>query len=162
MRRALSVVALMALPIAAVSVGWTGVAGASTRVATATTGVACSKISGGIGGTTGKLSGCSDSANTGGSGTFPIAALTGGSGSITWHGTVGTTALSGVTATATTTNKCPTGDTEYEVSGKVSGGTGKSLKSIKKGWTLQAFVCVTASGNFSLLKGQKVNIGPKF
>jgi len=154
MRRVVSVVALMSLPLAAMTVGWSGVAGAAT-------GVTCTKIAGGIAGTTGTLSGCSDTANTGGKGTFPIAALTGGSGSITWNKT-GTTALSGVTATATTINKCPSGSTEYEVSGNVSGGTGKALKSIKVGWTLQAFVCLTAKGTFSLLKGQKVNIGPKF
>jgi hypothetical protein len=154
MRRVVSVVALMSLPLAALTVGWSGVAGAAT-------GVACSKITGGIAGTTGTLSGCTDTANTGGKGTFPISALTGGSGSITWNGT-GTTALSGVTATAVTPNKCPSGDTEYKVSGNVSGGTGKALKSIKKGWTLSAYVCVTSSGKFSLLKGQKVNIGPKF
>jgi hypothetical protein len=154
MRKTIGVIALMVLPMSAATLSFVGVAGAAS-------GVTCTKISGSIAGTKGTLSGCTDPANTGGKGTFPIAALTGGSGSITWNGT-GTTALSGVTATTVTPNKCPKGDTEYKVNGNITGGTGKAAKSIKKGWTLQALVCVTAAGKFSLLKGQKVNIGPKF
>jgi hypothetical protein len=154
MRKAIGVIALMVLPVSAATLSFAGVAGAAS-------GVTCTSIKGSLSGKTGTISGCTDKANTGTKGTFPIAALTGGSGSITWNKT-GTTAIT-VTGIATVTpNKCPKGDTEYHVTANVTGGTGAAAKSIKTGWTLSAFVCVTKAGAFSLLKGQKVNIGPKF
>ena len=163
MRRVLGVVALCALPISLLSVSLAGTASAASP---ATASVVCKKISGNfLTGTTGKLSGCTDTANTGGSGTFPIAALGTGSGNITWNGT-GTTALTSVTPTGVTPDTCPndaggTQESEFLVTADISGGTGKAKKSIKKGWTLTSTVCVDLAGTgaFKVLKGTTVQIG---
>jgi hypothetical protein len=137
-------IACVALPVSALTVGLTA------SVAGAAAGVSCTKLSGGISGT-GTVSGCNDTANTGGSGTFKGSALATGKGTITWKGT-GTTTLTTVKASKVTANKCTVkGDTEYKVTGNVSGGTGKAVKSIPKGWKLAALACVTSKGTFTLV-----------
>ncbi len=110
MRRAISVAAIMVLPISVATFGF-------ASMAAATTGVTCTKLAVSL--TTGNatLSGCTDPANTGKSGTIPIASLAGGAGSmgtITWHGTVGTTNITETAFNTITPDKCPTGYTEYE------------------------------------------------
>jgi len=148
----------MVLPVAALTIG-------SASMAAAASGVTCSKLAVSL--TTGNatLSGCTDPANTGKSGTIPISELAGGVGSmgtITWHGT-GTTTITETAFNTITPDKCPTGYTEYEAEATITGGTGVALKSIKKKWTFQAFVCANlTTDKFALLKGTKVEIGPKF
>jgi len=149
----------MVLPISVATFGF-------ASMAAATTGVTCSKLAVSL--TTGNatISGCTDPANTGKSGTIPISELAGGTGSmgtITWHGTVGTTTITETAFNTITPDKCPTGYTEYEAQATVTGGSGTSLKSIKKKWTFQAFVCANlTTDKFMLLKGTKVEIGPKY
>src|ERR1700722_16433201 len=136
MRRAFSVMALCALPISVVTVGFVGPASASTP---ATTNIVCKALAGNIA-TTGTLSKCSDKANTGSKGTFSSSSLTTGSGTITWNGT-GSTKVTGVTATANGGTACPAGDTEYAVTGKTGASKGAAAKSIAKGSKLNALVC---------------------
>jgi hypothetical protein len=160
MRRLLLAGAVLAFPLAGLTVGLAGPASASVR--NPSTGVSCTKVKGTITGTNAKLKGCSDVKNTGGSGKAPITALATGSGTITWNGT-GTTTLTGGTFNQVTPDACPTGSTEYEAMLTVSGGTGAAAKSILVGWTVQAFVCVNGTtGKISLLPGTDLNIGASF
>jgi len=160
MRRAIGVVALMVLPVSVATVGFASMAAAAS-------GVSCSKLVVSLTTGNGKLSGCTDPANTGKTGTFPIATLVSGVGStgtITWNKT-GTTNITVTTFGTVTPNACPTGYTEYEAMATITGGTGEAAKSIKKKWTFQAFVCVDASSapiSIELLPGSKVEIGPKY
>jgi hypothetical protein len=164
MRRVLGVVALCALPVSVLSLSLAGTASAASP---ATAGVVCNKISGNFEtGTTGKLSKCTDTANTGGSGTFPISALSSGSGNITWASGHGTTALTNVTPTSVTPDTCPNDaagnqESEFTVTADIAGGTGAAKKSIKKGWTLTSTVCVDLAGTgaFKVLPGTTVQIG---
>lgn len=132
--------------------------------ANAASGVSCSTLGGSIsssGVVKGKLSGCTDPANTGGKGTFKS---TEGSstGSVKWNGT-GTTTADNITDTPVTPNTCPSSETELEVTGDITGGTGAAPKSIKKGWTFQAFVCADlTTGAISLAPGTSWEMGKKF
>jgi hypothetical protein len=157
MRRAIGVVALLVLPMTAATFGFASMASAATASVT------CSKLKVNLTSDLATLSGCTDPANTGKSGTIPIGELAGGAGSmgtITWHGTVGTTTVTETEFATVAKDKCPTGYTEYEVKANITGGTGASLKSIKKGWTFEAFVCANlTTDQFELLPGTKVDIG---
>lgn len=163
MRRVLGVVALCALPISVLSVSLAGTASAASP---ATAGVICKKLHANfLTGGTGKIAKCSDTANTGGKGKFPVASLMSGSGTITWNGT-GTTTLTGIVATSVTPDTCPvaadgTQESEFTVTGNVTGGTGKAKKSIKAGWTLASTVCVDLAGTgaVTLLPGTTLQIG---
>jgi hypothetical protein len=155
MRKLLLVGALMVLPVSALSIA------AASPAFAAKSGVKCTSIKGKITGKNATVSGCSDTKNTGGSGKAPISALASGSGTVTWNGT-GTTTLDNGTFTQVSPNACATGSTEYEAHLTVSGGTGAAAKSILTGWTVQAFVCVSAAGKISILPGTDVNIGASF
>jgi hypothetical protein len=149
MRRIFAVVALCALPISILTVGFAGTASAATKPAT--TNVSCSKLKANITGTTGTLSKCTDTANTGGGGTFPVAALTSGSGTITWDSGHGTTAVT-VSASPNGGTACAAGDSEYAVTGTTGASTGAAKKSIKKKSALNALACVnTTTGAISLV-----------
>jgi hypothetical protein len=144
-----------ALPISA-SAALAGTAAAASPKAKSS-GVVCTSLKAKITGKNGTASGCSDTKNTGGSGKFPIAALTSGSGTITWNGTGTSTITDSFTAVSPGT--CPTGDSEYQVNGTITGGTGAAAKSIVTGWTLSTTVCVNGSnGKIALLAGTDVLI----
>jgi hypothetical protein len=152
MRRWLLAGAMLVLPI--------GAALAVTGTASAASGVSCSGLSGKVNSTslsaTGKLTGCNDTANTGGKGTFK-GSETATTGSITWNKT-GTTTFGSVAYNPTSTNTCPststeTNEAEEYVTGTVTGGTGAAAKSIKKKWTFEAYLCVnenTTTGALTL------------
>jgi hypothetical protein len=155
MRKAIGVIALMVLPLGAATVGFVGTAAAAT-------GVSCTKLTGKATGSKGTVSGCTDTANTGGSGTFNPSSLLSG-GKITWAKKVGTTTIDNVNPVTVTPNKCPKGDTEYEITADIESSTGKTAKSIKDGWTLQVYVCLNNTTEaFSILKGTKLEIGAKY
>jgi hypothetical protein len=118
--------------------------------------VKCKVLSGSLTGTD-TISKCGDKKNTGGAGTFPNSAILSGSGTITWTGT-GTTTVGSVTLTSITSGTCPTGDTEDEVTGDITGGTGAAAKSILTGWTITAYACVSSAGTLSLAPGTKLLI----
>jgi hypothetical protein len=155
MRRILSIVAICALPASAVAIGFSGTASAAQK---ATPEVTCKKLSWNIGGGNGTLTKCSDPANTGKKGTFPVSALTSGSGTITWAGT-GTTKVTGVTGTPNGGTLCAAGSTEYAVSGTTGASTGKAKDSIKKKEPIAALVCVDGSGNFTMAPTSSFTIG---
>jgi hypothetical protein len=156
MRRWILASLMLAFPI----VG--GLAFAGTAAAAG--GASCSTLGGSVsstGAVKGKLSGCTDTKNTGGKGTFKNkeGATT---GSITWNGT-GTTTADNITDTPVSPGTCPSGDEELEVTGTITGGTGAAAKSIKKGWTFQAFVCANlTTGAISLAPSTLWEMGPKF
>ena len=92
---------------------------------------------------TGTLSGCTDKANTGGSGKFvantkksPYSAV------ITWKGT-GTTTTS-LKYSSPTKSICPKGTSEIVITGTVTGGTKAAIKSIPKNSKVSAIECYDA------------------
>lgn len=153
MRRAISIIALFALPVSIVTVGLAGTASAATPKTDSA--ISCSKLSGSISGN-GALAKCSDKANTGGKASFPASALVSGSGTITWNGT-GTTAVT-VTGSPNGGSDCPTGDTEFAVTGTTGKSTGAAKKSIAKKAAINALVCLTVSGSFTLVPGSDFTI----
>jgi hypothetical protein len=157
MRRAFAVMALCALPVSIVTVGLAGTASAATKATDSA--ISCSKLKANITGTTGTISKCSDTANTDGTGTFPVAALTSGSGKITWGAAHGTTAVS-VTATSDPTGTdCAAGQDEYLVTGTTGKSTGDAKKSIAKDAAINATACVNGTtGAVTLAKGTDFTI----
>jgi len=138
MRRWILAGVVMAFPI----IG--SVAAASqAQAAQPATGVSCKTLSGKVNLSTDSakitLSGCNDTKNTGGKGTSK-GSESATTGTITWNGT-GTTTLGSETNTPVSPSTCAAGDIEEQSSGTVTGGTGAAAKSIKTGWTEQAFVC---------------------
>jgi hypothetical protein len=128
-------------------------------------GVSCSSLSGSINLSTGKvkgaLSGCTDTNNTGGKGKFK-GTESSTSGKITWNGT-GTTTDDKVLYKRVSPSTCASGDYEDEVTGDITGGTGTAAKSIKAGWTLQAYLCYDpTTGGLSMAPGRSWEIGPNY
>jgi hypothetical protein len=162
MRRWLMAGAALAFPVIG-AMAYAGTAAAGAGPATAATGVTCTKLTGLVNtmNDTAKitLSGCNDTANTGGGG------KTSGSegattGTITWNGGKGTTKLDDI-VTTTPTGTCPSTDLEEMTTGNVSGGTGKAKASIKKGWVNTSYVCYNPSNNkLTLAPGTEYTIAP--
>jgi hypothetical protein len=161
MRRLLLASVMIVFPIAG------SIALAGPALAGGSTGVVCTVLKGKVNLSNDSakitLSKCSDTANTGGGGT------TSGSESsttatITWDGGKGTTTEDNVSTTIVSSGAtCPSSDIEEETTGDVTGGTGAAKKSIKKGWTVQSFVCYNPNNNkLSLAPGTAFNIGPSF
>jgi hypothetical protein len=124
-----------------------GTAGASAPTITCNTGVL--KITG-----SGTISGCNDTANTGGKGTIK-AVVAKKTGTITWNKT-GTTTFK-FTEKSVANTKCAKGDTEISETATTTGGTGKAVKSIPKGQVSTTLVCVKGS-SITLVKGEKYKI----
>jgi hypothetical protein len=127
----------------------------STNVASATTtkAVKCTTLSGQAL-ATGSLTGCSDSANTGSSGTFPTQPSSSGKATIKWASGGKTTATFNYTSAG---SACPSGDTEEVITGTVTKNTG-AAKSIKIG-PIKGDVCVSSTLALSLAPGTKFTIG---
>jgi Flp pilus assembly protein TadG len=155
MRRAFIGLVLFALALGAMTAEWSSMAAAAS-------GVSCTKLSANYDKAgNGTVSGCSDAANTGGMGTFPNSSAAGEEGTITWADGKGSTTIEANSSTVTTNNcPSPSTQTEFEVTGAVTGGTGAARRSIKKGWTLQEFVCLKGSGKITLAPGTTFDIGP--
>jgi hypothetical protein len=158
MRRWLMAGVLMAFPLVGV-LSFMGTANAASSAA-------CTKLTGKVNLTTGfakvTISGCNDTANTGGGATTQESE-TGTTGTLTWKGGKGTTTLGSITTTTVSPDKCPGSDIEEETVASVTGGTGAAVKSIKPGWTAKSFVCYDPSNNdLTLLKGTKYEMGTKY
>jgi hypothetical protein len=142
MRRWLLAGAMLVFPIT----GALAVAGTASA-ASAAGGVSCTALAGKVNSSTyaakGTLSGCNDTKNTGGKGTFKGGETT-TAGSIKWNGT-GTTTFGDVSYSAAANDTCPNMEDEEYVTGTVTGGTGEAAKSIKKNWTFQAYLCVVVN-----------------
>jgi len=133
----------LAVPIGAASLAFTGPAFASAT--------ACTVLTGNISGTpASSVSGCNDTANTGGSGTFPPGALS-SPATVTWA-TGGTTTFTfKYKLVSAKKDKCPAGDNEVTLSGKVTGHTGVGSSVTGK---IKASICYnSSSGALSLLPG---------
>ena len=138
-------VATISVPVSFVAVGLASPAGAAS-------GVACKKLSGTISGNF-TVSKCTPKNKKNTKATGATASLAGGSGSITWSPSHGTTSIS-VSFTQSGTS-CPKGSSEYVISGSVSGGTSTYTAS---GDAVSANVCVTGGGKFSLVKHTSMHL----
>lgn len=128
----------------------TGVAGATAPTVTCTTGSIT--ITG-----SGTISGCSDKANTDGSGKIK-ATISPKKGTITWAGSYGTTTFTYTYVIEKTDTLCtPKTDKEIKETATVTGGTGKAVKSIKKGQVATDYICENGS-KVTLAPGQKYSI----
>jgi hypothetical protein len=164
MRRWLLAGAMLVFPLT----GALAVAGTASAAQAAGT-IKCTSLAGTVNTSTlsakGTLSGCNDTANTGGKGTFK-GSETATTGSIKWNKT-GTTTFDNVMYSATSPDTCPNSEDEETVTGDVEGGTGAALKSIKVGYTFTAYLCVvvnstTGAVTLTLAPGTDWNIGKKF
>jgi hypothetical protein len=137
--RALRVFTALALVVPASATAWV-VAGPASAAVPAKCSVLKATLKG-----TGTVSKCTDPANTGGSGKL-VANIALKTGKVTWNKT-GTSTFSLAYTTVKKDEKeakaCPKGTTEILFSGKVTGGTGKAIKSIPKGQKVSAEVCVS-------------------
>ena len=102
----------------------------------------CSKLTGTVG-ATGSITGCTG--NTGGSGSFPTVPAS--SATVTWANGDTTTASFNYATVSSSTQTCPSADSEYKITGTVSADT---TGSIPVGSGLKGFVCLTSSGSLSL------------
>jgi hypothetical protein len=105
---------------------------------------------------TGTLLSCSNSAATGGKGTFSsnysnIKAI---KSTIKWNGK-GTTTILGTMAVGAKPNKCGTGN-RLNITGKVTGGTGAALKGIPKGSPFSMTVCLSPKLVTTQYPGSKI------
>jgi hypothetical protein len=139
----------------------TTVALTASVASAATDSVSCTKLTGTVNlsgkVTKGSLTGCSDTAATSGSGTFPISDSE-AKAKITWKST-GTTTTTFKFASASS-NGCPNKSTESEfvITGTVSASTGKAVK-IGKGQPLSAHVCFNSTTDaVSLVPGTTFKI----
>jgi len=87
--------------------------------------------------------------------TGSVTTLENGSGNITWNG--GATTAVSVQFTEASTDDCPGSDSEYTITGSVTGGsTGNTYTA--SGQTISADVCVTGSLSFTLLKKTEMDL----
>jgi hypothetical protein len=144
---------LIPVMVASASVGTLAFASASgAAVKPATSSVKCTALSGTVGGT-GSLTGCTDTANTGGSGSFPLVP---GSNSVTWA--AGGTNTFSYTFKTVTPNACPKKNEEIAVAGTVTGSTG-SGSSIPNGDKVKGDLCVNKKTDVvELLPGTKFKL----
>jgi hypothetical protein len=136
---AISAVTVVALPASVVAVSF------SSPASAATSSVSCKKLTGNIASTV-TISKCKPKSKTNKSASAPATSLASG-GTITW-------ASSGQTTTVTLSvnqsgTACPKGDSEYIVTGSVTGGTSTYTHS---GDAVNGEACLTSSGNLSLVK----------
>jgi hypothetical protein len=130
------VVAALAIPVSAASIGFAGPAGASAPVS-------CTKVTGTITGTL-TFKGC----GTLGKGSAPAASLASG-GTITWKGKKSGTTTFTVTVTSPGQGACAKGSTEYDATGSVTGDTSGK---VTVGSAVSGKACVDAAGNVTLVK----------
>jgi hypothetical protein len=143
MRRVMLVVAALAIPLSAATVGIVGAAG----TAGASPPVSCTKVTGSLTGTL-NFKGCSTRF---GKGSAQGNALASG-GTITWNGKhKGSVSFSG-SVTSPGRGACPVGSTEYDASDVVTAVTGAGAKIVQIGDVITARVCVTSSGALTLVK----------
>lgn len=136
----LLIVFLFTVPSSLVTLALSDSAGAAS-------GTICSDVSGNVGNPTSHLAGCTKS-TTGGSGTLSFVQKGEKTvDTVTWKND-GTTTF--VVTTRSGTNRCPSGSFEIEIRSTVTKSTGAAA-SIKG--KVSVDVCVTGSGNVSLLMG---------
>jgi hypothetical protein len=132
--RALLVPALL-VPLAAATLAFAGAASASSPKLSYP--VKCHALTGTVG-ATGTISGCNGT--TGGSGTFP--AVPSSSATVTWANGKTTTASFNYSQVSSSTQTCPSSDSEYKITGTVSADT---TGSIPVGSGLKGYVCLNGA-----------------
>jgi hypothetical protein len=149
-------VAAIAAMLAVTSLG--SVALASGVASASAPKVTCTSFSTNFSGT-GTVSGCTDTANTGGKGSLVTTAST-GKGTITWAKKLGTTRSTAKDTVVTPDTKCnPKSDTEVKITDTVTGGTGKASNVIKTGQSGTFYVCANSTTKkVTLAPGQKFEI----
>jgi hypothetical protein len=148
MRRLLLVVATvttLAVPASIASVALSGPAWASS-------GVACTKLSGKISGNF-TVTKCTPKNKKDKKATGSSLSLAGGGGTITWSPSKGTTVLS--VSFTESGSSCPKGSSEYVVTGSVTGGTSTYTSS---GDPVSADACVSGGGKLTLVKGTSMDL----
>jgi len=134
---------------AAVPIGAAVVAAAPQVASAAGSSVQCSKLTGTATGSV-TISKCAPANKQYKSATAPTASLAGGGGTITWAPSGNTSTIT-VTFKQATKNRCGSG-TEYDAKGKVTGGTANYTKTGDK---VKVDVCLSSSGNVTLVPGTK-------
>lgn len=119
-----------------------GTAGAATAPT-------CKKLSGSVTGGSITITKCSPKNKSYKTATGSVSTLESGSGNISWNG--GATTAVSVTFTQDASSTCPKGDSEYSISGSVTGGSSGNTYTAS-GQSISAQVCVTSTLSFSLLK----------
>ena len=104
---------------------------------------------------TGTISGCSNTAATGGGGK-QVTNITKLTAVITWNANKGTTLLKISYKAGPKVNKCAKGSTLIVATGSVTGGTGAALKAIPKGSKYSESVCYDAKQNTTIEPGTKM------
>jgi hypothetical protein len=157
----LRIALLPAVVVTLASVGLLAVPSANASTAAKKTPtITCKKFTGNLEGGNGTLSGCSDKANTGGSGTFPPSSIEQSSGTITWNQT-GTTDVDNFIGNGVSPSACKHSNPEDKVTGDVFGGTGAAATSIPDGDTLTVYLCINPStGEVTLAPKTKFTIAP--
>ena len=154
MRRLLMVAAAaisMSIPLSVATVGFAGTAGA------ATSSVTCKGLSGSIT-TTVKISKCTPSAGPGyKTASAPASSLASG-GKLKWSSSKATTTVGDASVTTVSPNACGAGGTEYSFTGKVTGASTKGTGIPKKGDSVKALACVSATGAITLLPGTTMKL----
>jgi hypothetical protein len=138
----LLMVPALAAPIMAASLAFAGPATAGA--------VVCTGLTGNASGTPPpQVTGCNDTANTGGTGTS-TGALAPPHATLSWASAGGGTTTIKFTDKIVKKEKCGAGSSEATIKGKVTGhtGSGSSVSGAVK-----ATVCIDGSGNLSLLHG---------
>jgi len=144
---AITAMTVIALPASVAAVSLSSPASA----AAASSAVSCKKLTGNISGNI-TISKCKPKSKTNKSASAPATSLASG-GTITWASSGQTTTVS-LTVTQEGT-ACPKGDTEYVVSGSVTGGSSTYTKS---GDAVAGEACLTGSGNLSLVKKTSITL----
>ncbi|MFZ0665512.1 MAG: hypothetical protein WAM97_07130 [Acidimicrobiales bacterium] len=146
--RALLVPAVL-VPVSLGSLAFAANASAAAKPAAAAAAVKCTSLSGTVGGT-GTVTGCKGTGSTGGSGSFPASPAS--SATITWANGQTTTASFNYASGSGT--DCPSGGSEYVITGTVSSST---TKTIPKGQKLKGDVCLNGV-SLSLYPGTKFKV----
>ncbi len=124
------------------------IAAIGVSTASATSSVTCKSLTGTLSGNT-TISRCTPVNAQYKSATAKTTTVING-GASTWSPSKKTTIIAKPTATKVSPNKCPVGSTEYKVTSKVTGGTATYTK---KGDAVSGLICLSSTGNVSLLPG---------
>lgn len=153
MRRLLMAAGIAATAAVPVSLATAGMASGPAGAAGSSS-VTCAKLSGKDTGNV-TITKCTPKSKTNKKATASALQLAGGSGTATWSPSGQTTTVTD-TFTAASPNNCPTGQTEYTISGSVTGGTSTYTHT---GDTVSADVCLNSkTGAVTLLKGTTLGI----
>jgi hypothetical protein len=126
----------------------------ASGTASAQTAPSCKKLTGTISGNF-TISKCTPKNKQDKTATGSSLALAGGSGSVTWSPSNGTTDVTVTFSQASSNTGCKSGATKYDISGSVTGGTSTYTAS---GQSVSAEACDSSTGSLSLAKGTTMTL----